>query len=416
MAFYLFYVILLVPPYFTIFYLIHLCQAQRVGPICYYQSMRRKYSYDKKIKLLKLYYQGMSGAAICRKYHIPHSTLYLWITEYSCEKVILNSKKRIPTISKVLSHSEKLESEVGFLQRTVVKELSLKDRMAIIDTEYGRESLHVQCEALCVDRGTYLNHKYRNKNDDVWFKKREAKYTKLIIDIYEQSGQVYGARKIAAIMCRRGDIVSQKYVRKIMAENGLVSARNNQDKRYALMARHLRKSAHSCQNFKPNGINQVWVSDTSSFFVNDHYYYICTYIDLFSRKVVGWDVGRNNSTQLTKRTFLKAYTCRNPKNLILHTDNGSCYTSFSFNQALAKRAVKHSYSRPHTPHDNAVAESFFNTLKREGIFLNGYPKSYRELRKSIERFISKYNSERPHEHLGYVSPDEFEMNCRGRHT
>lgn len=377
--------------------------------------MIRKYSYNKKIKLLKLYYEGMSGSAICQEYHIPHSTLYLWIAEYPCEKVMIaSSKKRLPTISKMLSHSKKLESEVSFLQRTVVKDLSLRERMAIIDAEYGKESLHVQCEALDVKRGTYLNHRYRNKNDDTWFKKREAKYTKLIIDIHEQSGHVYGARKIAAIMCRAGNTVSQKYVRKIMVENGLVSARSNLDRRYALITRHLRKAARSCQELKPDGVDQVWVSDTSSFFVNNHYYYICTYIDLFSRKVVGWGVGRNNSTQLTKRTFLKAYAHRNPKALILHTDNGACYTSFSFNQALTKRAVSHSYSRPHIPQDNAVAESFFNTLKREGIFLNGYPKSYRELQENVGRFISKYNSERPHEHLGHISPNEFEMNYRGK--
>lgn len=357
----------------------------------------------------------MSGSAICQEYHIPHSTLYLWIAEYPCEKVMIaSSKKRLPTISKMLSHSKKLESEVSFLQRTVVKDLSLRERMAIIDAEYGKESLHVQCEALDVKRGTYLNHRYRNKNDDTWFKKREAKYTKLIIDIHEQSGHVYGARKIAAIMCRAGNTVSQKYVRKIMVENGLVSARSNLDRRYALITRHLRKAARSCQELKPDGVDQVWVSDTSSFFVNNHYYYICTYIDLFSRKVVGWGVGRNNSTQLTKRTFLKAYAHRNPKALILHTDNGACYTSFSFNQALTKRAVSHSYSRPHIPQDNAVAESFFNTLKREGIFLNGYPKSYRELQENVGRFISKYNSERPHEHLGHISPNEFEMNYRGK--
>lgn len=357
----------------------------------------------------------MSGSAICQEYHIPHSTLYLWIAEYPCEKVMIaSSKKRLPTISKMLSHSKKLESKVSFLQRTVVKDLSLRERMAIIDAEYGKESLHVQCEALDVKRGTYLNHRYRNKNDDTWFKKREAKYTKLIIDIHEQSGHVYGARKIAAIMCRAGNIVSQKYVRKIMMENGLVSARSNLDRRYTLITRHLRKAARSCQEFKPDGVDQVWVSDTSSFFVNNHYYYICTYIDLFSRKVVGWGVGRNNSTQLTKRTFLKAYALRNPKNLILHTDNGSCYTSFSFNQVLAKRAVSHSYSRPRIPQDNAVAESFFNTLKREGIFLNGYPRSYRELQENVGRFIAKYNSERPHEHLGHISPNEFEMNYRGK--
>lgn len=138
-------------------------------------------------------------------------------------------------------------------------------------------------------------------------------------------------------------------------------------------------------------------------------FHIVPYIsDLFSRKVVGWGIGRSNSTQLTKRTFLKAYQERKPKALIVHTDNGQCYTSYSFGLALARRGVDLSHSRPHIPHDNAVAETFFSTLKREGLFLNGYPKSLRELKQYTEAYIQKYNQERPHEHLEYISPDEFE--------
>lgn len=349
----------------------------------------------------------MPAAKICQEYRIAHSTLYKWINDYPKQVILDKTMPRYST-AKLFSHARKLEAELAFLKRTVIKDISLRERMRIIDEEYGKESLHVQCDALDINRSTYLNHKYRNKNEDTWFKKREAEYTELIADIYEQSGHVYGARKIAAIMRARGKSVSSKYVRKIMSESGFVSARSSTDKGYQLVARHLREAARSSQEFKVSGINQVWVSDTTAVSVHNRYYYICAYIDLFSRKVVGWGIGRNNSTQLAKRTFLKAYKDRKPKSLTLHTDNGACYVSYSFNQTLLKCGVDHSYSRMHIPHDNAVAESFFNTLKREGIFLNGYPTSLRELREHIEVYIEKYNSIRPHEHLSYISPDEFE--------
>ena len=89
------------------------------------------------------------------------------------------------------------------------------------------------------------------------------------------------------------------------------------------------------------------------------------------------------------------------------------YTSFSFAQALEKHGVDLSHSRPHVPHDNAVAETFFSTLKREGIFLDGYPKSLRDLTKRLGEYIEQYNSKRPHEHLDYLSPDEFEAKHSG---
>ena len=370
----------------------------------------RKTIRNKKFKLVKLYYEGTPATKICQEYRVAHSTLYKWINDYP-EQAILEKSMPHRSITKLFSHTKKMEAELAFLQRTVIKDISLRERMAVIDKEYGKESLHVQCEALNVNRSTYLNHKYRNKNDDTWFKKREAEYTELIADIYEQSGHVYGARKIAAIMRARGKSVSSKFVRRIMSESGFVSARSSADKSYQLVARHLREAAHSSQEFNVNGINQVWVSDTTAVSVNNRYYYICAYIDLFSRKIVGWGIGRNNSTQLAKRTFLKAYENRRPKSLIVHTDNGTCYTSYSFNQTLLRCGVDHSYSRMHIPHDNAVAESFFSTLKREGIFLNGYPTSLRKLREHVEAYMEKYNSLRPHEHLNHIAPDEFEQKC-----
>ena len=99
---------------------------------------------------------------------------------------------------------------------------------------------------------------------------------------------------------------------------------------------------------------------------------------------------------------------KHPKKITIHSDNGGCYASYGYNLALKERGISHSYSRPKMPHDNSVAESFFNTLKREGIFLTGAPKSVRELKKRIKNFQGYYNSERPHENLNYLTPDEFE--------
>lgn len=111
-----------------------------------------------------------------------------------------------------------------------------------------------------------------------------------------------------------------------------------------------------------DSVNQVWVSDTSAVLTHGRLYYICVYLDLFSRKVVAWRIGNNNSTQLVKRTFLEGYSMRSrPKSLVIHTDNGTCYTAYSYERALQQCRVSHSLSRAHIPHDNAVAESFFNT-------------------------------------------------------
>jgi transposase InsO family protein len=372
--------------------------------------MKSRISITKKYKILQQYYEGVSAESLCHDYHIAHSTLYKWITDYPRENIIRAKLKKddIIHLPRMISHTKKLEAEIDFLHRTVTDHMSLRERMKIIDNEYGKESLHVQCDALGINRTTYLNHKYYGKNEDAWFIKREAEYTEIIKKIYEDSGHVYGAKKIAAIMKKSGKPVSEHYVRRIMAKSGLISARSSTRKDHLIVARNMREAAQSSQNFKPNVPNQVWVSDVTVVCIHGHYYHICVFIDLFSRKVVGYNVGRNGSVQLIKKAFLKAFDDRQPKSLIIHTDNGAIYTSYSFNRALLERKVKHSYSRPGVPHDNAVAETFFNSLKRESLLRDDYPRSLRDLKDRVDIYMEWYNSKRLHEHLNYIAPDVYE--------
>ena len=139
---------------------------------------------------------------------------------------------------------------------------------------------------------------------------------------------------------------------------GLKSVRTNSKKEYV---KEKRKKNILKQQFKADSPNRVWVSDVTVFSYGDYYYYICAIIDLFSRKVVAYHISKYNSTQLVKTTMKRAITARNPSpGLIFHTDNGSNFCSKTFEDYLKENEVVHSFSRSGTPHDNAVAESFFS--------------------------------------------------------
>ena len=136
--------------------------------------------------------------------------------------------------------------------------------------------------------------------------------------------------------------------------------------------------------------------------------YLCAIIDLFSRKVVGYRVSLAASTRLVTTTFRNAYEERgNPKNLTFHSDRGGQYISAAFSKLLQQYNVKQSFSASGTPLDNAVAETFFATFKKEETYRREYT-SERHFRKSVDEYIRFYNEVRPHQTLKYKTPQAFE--------
>ena len=153
------------------------------------------------------------------------------------------------------------------------------------------------------------------------------------------------------------------------------------------------------QEFKTQRPNEIWVSDVTCFKLKDRYFYICVILDLFSRKVVAYKISKKNSTQLITTTFKMAWNHRNPEtDLNFHSDRGSQYTAYQFQQLLHERSVQQSFSNPGRPHDNAVAESFFATLKKEDFYRRDY-KSEAEFKRGIASYIEFYNTQRPHRTL-----------------
>ena len=191
-----------------------------------------------------------------------------------------------------------------------------------------------------------------------------------------------------------------------MNELGLRSIRGDAKRNY--QKRQEYKKNHLQQDFTASRINQTWVSDITYFKVNDYGIYFCVILDLFSRKIVGHRVSRKSSTHLVTATFKDAFSSRGrPEGLTFHSDRGGQYISNTFDKLLQQCGVRQSFSATGRPHDNAVAEAFFATFKKEEAYRRDYS-SEQDFRKSVDQYIQFYNSVRPHKTIGYKTPERFE--------
>lgn len=168
---------------------------------------------------------------------------------------------------------------------------------------------------------------------------------------------------------------------------------------------------HLKQEFNQKAPNLVWASDFTYIKANGKWFYLCVVIDLFSRKVIGWNISSRPDVELVMSAFRKAYEVRDVSYaLMFHSDRGSQYTAFAFRQLLDRLNVVQSFSKKGYPFDNAVCESFFKYLKKERTNRKTYH-SLDELRRDIFDYIEGfYNNRRPHGSLGYLTPNEVEAN------
>lgn len=151
------------------------------------------------------------------------------------------------------------------------------------------------------------------------------------------------------------------------------------------------------------------MSDVTYFRFNNKNYYICAVIDLFSRMVIGYQIGKTNSTHLVKSTFQMAYQNRKPTEpLTFHTDRGSNYSSNAFRTLLRSLGVTQSFSRARVPYDNSVMESFFSSLKREELYRTRYH-TEGEFRAAVDKYMTFYNEQRPHAKNTYKTPLKKEL-------
>ena len=266
------------------------------------------------------------------------------------------------------------------------------------------------CTVLKVSRSGY--YKWigsRPSNRDI----ENRQLTKLIKDIFSQSKQTYGSPRITQELRDRGYKVSRPRVARLMQKAGIQSKVR---KKYIATT----NSKHTFQvsenlldrNFKVENIGLAWVSDITYIPTKQGWLYLTTVIDLGDRKVIGWSLGSSLKTSETSVAAFKMAVKNRPitQELIFHSDRGVQYANNQFRELLrGYKMIKQSMSRKGNCWDNAVAESFFKTLKAE--WTNGHKyQTIKQAALSVFEYIEGwYNLKRKHSALGYLSPTEYEQ-------
>lgn len=242
---------------------------------------------------------------------------------------------------------------------------------------------------------------------------RNAMLVKEIHQVYRDSRCRYGSPRIAKELNMQGVKASQPLVAKLMRKEHLKSiirrkyrVTTNSSHKYPIVANKLNRE------FKVPEQNKVWVSDITYISTAKGWLYLTTVIDLFDRKVIGWAL---SETMRTKDTVIAAFkmatinrSLKDTKELLFHSDRGIQYACDEFKEELARyKVVQRSMSRKGNCWDNAVAESFFKTLKVELIYHNDY-KTKQEAALSIFEYIETwYNKKRRHKNLNNLTISEY---------
>jgi len=281
-------------------------------------------------------------------------------------------------------------------------------KFAFIRVEKATYPVGVLCDVLDVSRSGFYASSVRA------VAARTIEDARLVLEIravHKRLRGIYGSPRIHRELRAKGYRVGKKRVERLMRENG-IKGRQKRRFRHTTDSNHAQPIAPNVlqRDFETSAPNEAWVTDVTYVATGEGWLFLAAILDLFSRRVVGWAASSTNDRALALAALASAVRMRRPlPGLVHHSDRGSPYASDDYRAALRARGIVASMSRKGDCYDNAVAESFFATLRAELLDHERFETRAAAVASLTDYIDGFYNTVRRHSYTGYISPIEFEL-------
>ena len=274
-----------------------------------------------------------------------------------------------------------------------------------IKTHGDRYSVQAMCRVLGVAPSGYY----------AWLKcplsnraQEDARLLRLIRAFFTASQGVYGAPRVFLDLREAGETCRKHRVARLMREHNLRALHGYRTRRWSVGKPAVLIPNLLQRQFTVTRPNKAWVTDITSIRTWRGWLYLAVVMDLFSRKIVGWSAGPTIRQELVLNAVLAAVRRRRPRGTLIHSDQGTQFGCDAWRRFCRANHLEPSMSRKGNCWDNAVAESFFGSLKKKRIKKHIYKNRELAVTDVAEYIETFYNRSRHHSHLGGLSPDEFE--------
>ncbi|EPY6137848.1 IS3 family transposase, partial [Salmonella enterica subsp. enterica] len=369
----------------------------------------KRYPEEFKIEAVKqVVDRGYSVSSVATRLDITTHSLYAWIKKYgpdsSTNKELSDAQAEILRLQKELKRVTD-ERDIFKKSRGVLRK-AVRLRYAFIRDNTRCWPVRLLCRVLDVHPSGFYAwlqqpHSQREQANQM--------LTGQIKQFWLESGCVYGYRKIHLDLRDTGQQCGVNRVWRLMKRAGIKAQVGYRSPRARKGEDSIVAPDRLQRQFNPDAPDERWVTDITYIRTHEGWLYLAVVVDLFSRKVIGWSMQPRMTKEIVLNALLMALWRRNPQKAVLvHSDQGSQYTSYEWQSFLKSHGLEGSMSRRGNCHDNAVAESFFQLLKRERIKKKIYG-TREEARSDIFDYIEMfYNSKRRHGSSDKMPPTEYE--------